>query len=225
MKGFIGFSDGPSAMTPLPDAFFLELLPQIDHLGEGKLTLLMMWRLAQTKGRYRFLTGSSIRQDPDILRTVPLAALADALERAVARGTFLLVNQKGANSEQYYFLNSQRGRAAAQGLEEGKWSPAGEQPAELPQAQRPNIFVLYEQNIGPLTPLIADLLRNAAEQYSDQEVTIAIRAAVEQNARSWRYVEAVLEGRSSEGRESRAEPDAEERKKYVEGKYSDFIEH
>jgi DNA replication protein len=225
MKGFIGFTDGPSSMTPIPEAFFLDLLPHMDDPDEIKLSLLLIWRLAQQEGRFRFLALTAIKSDPDILRTISADHLDDALARAVARGTFLLVNQDSPDREAFFFLNSQRGRAAARGLAEGKWNPFKEMPIEPPRIQRPNIFVLYEQNIGPLTPLIADLIRNAAEEYSDQEVTVAIQAAVEQNARSWRYIEAVLEGRASEARGPKIGQDAEERRKYVEGKYSDFIEH
>jgi DNA replication protein len=223
MKGFSGFSDGPSSMTPLPEAFFTDLLPQMDQVDELKLTLFLIWRLAQQEGKFRFITARALQADPLVQKAMPMGNIADALERAIARGIFIAVQHAAPLEETYYFLNSQRGRAAAKGLADGVWNPAKEMPLELPQVQRPNIFTLYEQNIGPLTPIVADLLRTAAEEYSDQEVTAAITAAVGQNARTWRYIEAVLEGRASDAHSPGS--DNEERKKYVEGKYSDFIEH
>ncbi|MBI2976543.1 MAG: primosomal replication protein N, partial [Chloroflexi bacterium] len=39
MKGFSGFPSSKVRSTPVPNPFFSELLPQIDHLGELKVTL------------------------------------------------------------------------------------------------------------------------------------------------------------------------------------------
>jgi DNA replication protein DnaD len=54
-----------------------------------------------------------------------------------------------------------------------------------------------------------------------------MRIAVENNARSWSYVQAILRRWQEGGRdERRTEGDSEkDRRKYVEGEFSDFIEH
>jgi len=39
-----------------------------------------------------------------------------------------------------------------------------------PPPERPNIFKLYEENIGPLTPLIADALKDAEKTYPPEWV-------------------------------------------------------
>jgi DNA replication protein len=225
MKGFSGFADGPDTLTPIPEAFFRDLLIQIDQLAEMKLTLFIIWRLAQQEGKFRFLSMHLLEEDEMLRAMMPEGIWKDALERCVARGTLIAVTVESTPTENYFFLNSQRGRAAAKGLTTGKWNPAMEMPVVSSRVQRPNIFTLYEQNIGPLTPLIADLLRSAAEDYSDQEVVTAIQAAVENNARAWRYIAAVLEGRAAEDRGERKVNDDEERRKYIHGKYADFIEH
>ncbi len=67
----------------------------------------------------------------------------------------------------------------------------------------PNIFRLYEDHIGPLTPMIADELRDAEETYPPEWIEDAIRMAVENNARSWRYVNAILVRWQEEGRDER----------------------
>src|SRR5206468_2494137 len=41
------------------------------------------------------------------------------------------------------------------------------------QIERPNIFVLYEQNIGLLSPLLADELKDAADQYPGEWIEAA----------------------------------------------------
>lgn len=57
---------------------------------------------------------------------------------------------------------------------------------------RPNVFQLYEDNIGPLTPLIAERLKDAEESYPDSWLNDAIDQAVVNNARSWRYIETIF---------------------------------
>ncbi len=100
-----------------------------------------------------------------------------------------------------YLLNSPHGRAAAAGLERGEWTAGRIAPPLDDIGERPNIFTLYEQNIGPLTPIMAESLRDAEQDYSPDWVEEAIRAAVEHNARSWKYVQAaILEGWKKDGR-------------------------
>jgi DNA replication protein len=59
---------------------------------------------------------------------------------------------------------------------------------------------LYEENIGPLTPIIADTLKEAEELYEAEWISDAIEAAVKNNKRSWKYVEAILKRWKEEGR-------------------------
>ena len=68
-------------------------------------------------------------------------------------------------------------------------------------SERPNIFQLYEENVGMLTPLVADELRAAEEEYPAGWVEAAIREAAAGNVRSWRYIEAILERWKREGEE------------------------
>src|SRR6185312_575231 len=67
--------------------------------------------------------------------------------------------------------------------------------------ERPNIFVLYEQNIGLLSPLIADELKDAADQYPAEWIEAAFREAVQHNKRKWSYIRAILRRWETEGRQ------------------------
>ena len=229
MKGFAGFPGGPVRMTPVPEPFFSGLLPQIDHLGELKITLYVLWRFARQDGPQRYLSLSELREDADLLAGLGgigesgEKALDDALERAVARGTLLTVRETGTG-EAYYFLNSPRGKAAAEGLADGTWR-AGDHPHIARTLERPNVFSLYEQNIGMLTPMMAEILRDAEKTYPAGWIEEAVRIAVEHNARSWKYVAAVLERWKKEGRGARKSSPEDERRRYIEGEYADFIEH
>ena len=69
------------------------------------------------------------------------------------------------------------------------------------EIERPNIFVLYEQNIGLLSPLIADDLRDAADRYPAEWIEAAFREAVQHNKRKWSYIRAILRRWETEGRQ------------------------
>ena len=68
---------------------------------------------------------------------------------------------------------------------------------------RPNIFTLYEQNIGLLTPPNADELRPAEQIYPVGWIEEAFSEAVALNKRSWRYIHAILERWRTQGRGER----------------------
>jgi DnaD/phage-associated family protein len=209
MKGFAGFPEGKSRITQVPSAFFSDLLPLIDDLAELKVTLYAFWALSQQEGAVRYLRFADFLNDQLLMQGLgatpnqAAAALAEAVERAVARGTFLHVSIESADGvADLYFLNTERGRNAVDGISRGEWrpNPDEEQPISL-LVERPNIFVLYEQNIGPLTPLIADELRDAEQSYPRSWLQEAVELAVTNNVRKWRYVVAILERWRQEGKQ------------------------
>jgi DNA replication protein len=233
--GFAGFPQGRLRTTPIPNLFFSELLPAIDSIDELRVTLYAFWALAQKEGPFQYLRPQEMMADRILMAAFeagPLPAeeaLTEGLERAVARGTLLKASLKeDANSQEYYFINTPKGRAAIHALESGEWRPGGEigAPVEL-AIERPNIFTLYEQNIGPLTPMIAERLRDAERTYPARWVEDAIAIAVENNVRKWRYVAAILEDWQTRGRDEQREDrgDTEKaRRRYLSGEFSDYIE-
>ncbi len=234
MSPFAGFPPGKTHLTPLPAAFFSELLPQIDHLGELKVTLYVFWFLDRMEGDLRFIRFTDFAADERLMaglaktRTKAEAELREALQRAVERGTLLHVaDAEGDEAENIYFLNSPRGRAAVKALQNGDWSPQQITRPEVRLAlERPNIFRLYEQNIGPLTPLIAETLQDAEQTYPIEWIEEAIRAAVENNVRRWRYVEAILRARlEREDDQANRGKSQKDRRRYVQGEYGEFVEH
>ncbi len=208
MKGFSGFPAGKLRLTQVPNLFFSDLLPIIDNLAELKVTLYAFWALTQREGNVRYLRLADFLNDAEFVKglgpTTKLAtdALLDGIERAVVRGTFLHINVSSADGQmELYFLNTAKGRAAVEGITKGEWrpNPDEDEPITL-LVERPNIFVLYEQNIGALTPLIADELRDAEQTYPVRWIEEAIQLAVENNARKWRYILAILERWRQEGK-------------------------
>ncbi|MBI3965534.1 MAG: DnaD domain protein [Chloroflexi bacterium] len=205
---FPGFPAGRLDYTPLPSAFFTRVLPHVDDLAELKVTLYAFWKIRQKRRQLRCVSEREAVGDVARLRLLPGGTedeVVGALNGAVRRGTLLRAQVALAEREEVlYFLNSQSGRNTLAQLRSGEIDldhvvievglPAG--PAE----GRPNIFKLYEQNIGLLTPMIVDELRAADERYPAEWLEAAVRLAVEYNRRSWRYVKRILERWELEGR-------------------------
>lgn len=92
------------------------------------------------------------------------------------------------------------------------------------------LFLLYQNRIGMLTPLIADAIEKAEKTYSSEWVSEAIEIAAKNGARSWRYCEAVLERWKTEGKTEKPgktgrKKNEDDRAKYTQGEYSGFINH
>lgn len=207
MKGFAGFSDGKVRTVALPETFFTELLPLVDHAGELKVTLYAFWRLSLKNGQYRFVLRSDFADDELLMQGLSPSprqaaeALDDALERAEARGTLLRVVIEDAQAERHlYFMNTAKGREAVEKLTRGEWRPDGfDGDIVTLNHVRANVFRLWEQNMGALTPMISEELRDMAESYPAAWIEDAIRVAVKNNVRRLKYVLAVLERMRTEG--------------------------
>ncbi len=203
MAAFDGFPPGRARVTPLPDLFFSELLAQIDDLAELKLTLHLFWRLARRAAPV-CISRRELDADANLKRALGTASLDDALGRAVARRSLieLRARNRAGQSERFYFLNSPAGRRDLAQVRQGKLAlQRGAAPVEAADAEKPNIFALYEQHIGMLTPLIAEQLEDAAAQYPPAWVAAAFEVAVRQNKRSWRYVAAILQHWQRDGKQ------------------------
>ena len=208
MIGFSGFPDGKVGLTNIPDLFFSELLPIIEDLSELKVTLYAFWSLSQKEGSIRFLRMADFIGDKLFLdgmgstQSAALKSLEEGIELAVARGTFLMATADTPDgSIELLFLNTEKGRALVDGVISGEWRPdlEDDQPTTL-MVNRPNIYVVYEQNIGTLTPMIADQLRDAEKTYPYSWIEEAVQLAVENNVRKWSYVSSILERWRQEGK-------------------------
>ncbi len=180
-----------------------------------------MWRIEHMEGPFRALS----KMDFDV-KDLGLAAdeITSGLEKAVKRGSLLKVTE---GSERFISCSTlPRGRAGVDAIENGQWNP--KTGVSAPPVERPNIFKLYEENIGPLTPLIADALKDAEETYPAEWIDRCIELAVKNNKRNWKYCEAILKRWKEEGRaekQDRRDAEKDRRKILIEGEYSDYIEH
>ena len=208
MYRFTGFPEGKTHLTPIPDLFFSEILPNIEHLGEIKVLLSVFWLLDQMEGSFRYVLREDLASNERIAASFGTTDgeaqqhLTHSLSLAVEHNILLEIEiDLDDASRVIYFLNSPKGRAALKAIERGDWRPTGDPwtPIEIAQPS-PNIFRLYEENIGPLTPLIADALTEAEESYPEKWIEDAFRIAVEKNKRNWRYIAAILERWKQKGK-------------------------
>jgi len=234
MEQFKGF---PARMqfTPLPNLFFSSLLPQISDIIELKTTLHIFWLLYGKRSYPRFTTYQELLSNKSLMSSFREGEkasdeiLRQALEMATKRGTILhMVLDKDGVPEDIYFLNTKSDRQVMAKIQNGELILSGlkaEGQADIETEELPDIFTLYEQNMGMLTPMIAEELREAEKLYPETWIRDAIKEAVNQNKRKWSYISAILERWSAEGRsdgtyrrDSKTDPD-----KYIKGKYGHMV--
>ena len=206
-------SSRETGSVSLPGSFFTQVVPEIQDLAELKVVLYVVYITLQ-------------RQDPNTQRSVNsvtykelkseicrLSAeldeetLRQALDSAVKHGALLhSTSDMDGAFQDIYSLAAPAYRAH--------------------QVSAVNIYALYEQNIGMITPMIAEELKEAERSYPPQWIEEAFREAVTLNKRSWRYIARILERWASEGKDS-GEHKRDIKKdgpdKYVKGKYGHLV--
>jgi DNA replication protein len=227
---FPGFPEESANFIRIPDQFFRDLFFNINDLAELRVTMYVFWRLERMEGPFRYLRFSDMLKDSQLVQSMGLGPrkakknLEEALQGAISRGSLLGAEIPIKRSkDKLIFLNSPRGRAALDAIRRGDWRMVKDTNAPIEIAiQHPNIFQLYEANIGPLTPMIADALRDAEKTYPANWVEEAFQIAVERNKRNWHYIEAILHRWQEGGRDDRKDRqdrrDAEEARR----RYSDW---
>lgn len=238
MKQFQGFpSGGRVEYTSIPNVFFSSLLPQITDMAELKTTLHIIAALYGKKGYPRFVSYGELLGNVSLMTGLkslgeqPEEVLRGALAMAAERGTLIhLPLDSAGKTEDVYFLNTESDRQAAEKIKSGELKLAGVKAGETVPVQAealPDIYTLYEQNVGMLTPMIADELRDAEKLYPPDWIRDAIKEAALHNKRSIKYIAKILENWSVEGRSDgtyqrdskKTDPD-----KYVKGKYGHMVQ-
>ena len=233
MTQFQGFPSGSRVQfTAVPNIFFSAVLPQITDINELKTTLHIIAALYNRKGYPRFIPYSELASDAVLMQGLNGSEenLRNALKKAIERGTLLSLSVVNENvSEDIYFLNDESSRQAVEKIKAGELKPAGLKAgasAPGPAEPLPDIFTLYEQNIGMLTPMIADELRDALKLYPEDWIRDAIKEAVLHNKRNIKYIAKILQNWSVEGRSDgtyQRDSKATGPDKYFKGKYGHMV--
>ena len=197
----------------LPDSFFTRAVPKIQDLAELKIVLYAAYFILQKQGGPYFVTHNELRSH-ELMATMDEKTLRQALKSAVEHGALLHsnLNINGVLEDVYSLADDIRQPSTR------LTSPGG---------QSVNIFALYEQNIGIITPMIAEELKEAEKLYPPRWIEEAFKEAVTLNKRSWKYIARILERWASEGKDSgeykrdikKSGPD-----KYIKGRYGHLVQ-
>jgi DnaD/phage-associated family protein len=189
-------SDGET--VAVPRRLLEDVLAGVEDLAELKAILEVLLlsrrdrrvavslRLLLTPERARRIAGAHSARPVE-------SRVLEAVRRAVNNG--YLVQAAGGDGEVTLLLAGRDADELLDGLRAGDEEVAaalGMEREEAITVQRPNVFALYEQNIGPLTPLVAESLRGAERAYPREWIEDAFQEAVNYNKRNWRYIEAIL---------------------------------
>jgi DnaD/phage-associated family protein len=199
--------------TQVPNDFFT-LIPDMEDT-ELRVTLVM---IRETFGYHR----SDFRMGIKKLATAAGLSLNGARVGAKAaqkRGTFSRVNPGEQGSAEWELVVEHSNTEGAISEGDAMNEPLGVQPVntrastsegqsgikksikekERTTTPNPNNFRIYEENIGPLTPLISDSIKDAECTYSSEWLRRAILEAAKSNVRNMKYIESILQGYKKRG--------------------------
>ena len=212
MTPFPGFTSSET-FTQVPDSF-IKMMNEIQDVAELKVTLFAIWRIEHMEGNFRAM--SKVDFDEAALG-LNLEEIRFGLGKAVERQTLLRAeNEVGV----FFFLNSPRGRLSAEAFAKGQMKASA---SYVPN--KSNLFKLYEENIGALTPLLADMLKEAEREYPGVWFEEAFEIAVSRNVRNWKYIEAILRRWKENGKDERrdSQDSVKDAKRYTDGEFSEFF--
>lgn len=211
--------------TAVPNLFFSRLLPEIESAEELLVTLYFFYAQTRSRRSPAFVTRRELAAEGALARALVNLGAGDGVDRglalAVERGSLLRLAARGdGRKEELYLLATPHNRRAAERLAGADLRLDEPLPAAEP-AEPENIFALYEQNVGAITPLIAEELKDAEERYPPQWIERAFREAVSLNKRSWRYIHSILRRWEAEGlpdEEAGRDPETDWLERYERGK-------
>ena len=208
-----GFPAGV-AFTPVPSPLLGELLERLDNVDELRIVLRAIWLLSKKPASARFATTEELCGDSTV--AVMLGAYGDelavkvakGLDAATGKGIFLRIEGEGGSA---FALNTEPMRRQR---DQGNLRPAAHrsEPVAAPKFDVGSdaVAAAYEENIGIITPVVGEKLRDLLNNYEEKEVLGAIAAAALKGARSMRFIEVVLSSNVGNSRESRGQGHAEQ---------------
>jgi DnaD/phage-associated family protein len=198
-------SQWETGFISVPDSFFTQVMPKIQDLAELKVVLYVAYLILRKPDHTQFVTYKELKAESCRLSAeLGEETLRQALDSAVEHGTLLhsTLNINGMLEDIYSLTADSR------------------QPPTI------NIFALYEQNIGMITPMIAEELKEAEKLYPPQWIEEAFKEAATLNKRSWKYIARILERWASEGKDSgeyRRDIKKDGPDKYIKGRYGHLV--
>lgn len=224
MAGLVPYlSAWSGAFVAVPGTYVSQVVRLVDDMTELKTSLLLFYLLSESRDYPAFVTAEEFGLKCSSLLGLSPDECSRGIGAAIDRGVFLKVRAPLNGVEHdIFFANLESDLSAIEEFKQRmKCGAAG---GSAPSVQ--NIFQLYEQNIGVVSPLIADELRDAQRTYPPAWVEEAFREAVRARRLNWKYVSRILERWQSEGKDSgthRPATGADDRDKYVKGRFGHLV--
>jgi len=209
----------------------------MENPAEIKVVMQLFFLLSRRRGYPKFVTFNELSNDPVLVKglqsqSAPLdELLKQSLDSAVQHGILVHVPISTNNvPDEAYFINNQNDKETMSKILNGtlKIPEVKIREMEALASMEPlDIYNLYEQNIGMLTPILAEELQEAEQRYPPDWIQDAFKEAIRANVRNWRYINGILKRWEREGKkdgryvgDSKKERDPD---KYIRGKYGHMV--
>jgi DNA replication protein len=213
----------PRSFTFVPESYVSQVMRQVSDVTELKVSLLAFHLLTRSHDYPGYVTHADLVLRAASLLGVDEPACVSGIEAAVARGVFVKASLSIEDRQVTAYLANIEADIEAIDQLRVKGASGG---SVLAVSRTPNIFELYEQNIGIITPMMAEELKDAQKTYPAEWIEEAFREAVKGRKQNWKYISRILERWTSEGKGSGAHrpgtvPDDPD--KYVKGRYGRVV--
>ncbi|NSW51992.1 MAG: DnaD domain protein [Anaerolineae bacterium] len=228
MEKFAGFPNRESSSSWFQELILPQLLHGINDLDELKMSIFAYLVFARQEGSVPFIRLEEFLSSPDLMTWIDEKRLETILKQVLSRGTLLIGQLPDEGHNRYLFPNIPTAHVAIQRLRDGSWIPETTDHLPLTGAVGPtkNIYTLYEENIGPLTPMLSQDITAALDDYPLTWIEEAIHIAVQNNARSWRYIDAILQSWKKEGKHADTRRNSKKDGRRIStGEFDEFIQH
>lgn len=179
--------------TRVPNLVLGRVLADVEDPKTFKLILRAIWLLEHQRGYPRYISTEDLRRDRVVSQVFgDDSEFVETLASAIAYGVLWEVSVNGA---QCLMLNTESARRASFDAftpPETSADDADGWDSATTSTLPPDAFRAYEENIGVLSPMIRENILSALEDFTDEDITHAVRIAVENESRSWSFVAGVL---------------------------------
>ena len=194
-------------MIPVPAQLFTEILPRLHNESQLRATLYTWYAIMSKGSGQRYVYLSQLLTDPVLLSWFTHLGGKNGIQRGLDQscreGIFLQL-QIGED-DKILAPNDESGARLITDMKSESVAHHNQSRDSSPETNYErtvvsNVVEKYENEIGMLTPVIADMIAIAEQMYPTTWILEALDIAAQSNARSWKYVAAILARWKNEGK-------------------------
>ena len=194
-------------MIPFPVQLFTEILPRLHNESQLRATLYTWYAIMSKGSGQRYVYLSQLLTDPVLLSWFTHLGGKNGIQRGLDQscreGIFLQL-QIGED-DKILAPNDESGARLITDMKSESVAHHNQSRDSSPETNYErtvvsNVVEKYENEIGMLTPVIADMIAIAEQMYPTTWILEALDIAAQSNARSWKYVAAILARWKNEGK-------------------------